>query len=370
MTADNLNVMQASRSDGPRCNDFYNRIYSRSRSLAGWNWEFASEQLEDGQLAFAFIESSEGVVATQAYLPIDLIDRDGSFRSGKSEETLVDPAMRGKGLFDSVYKKLFDISREQEISGLWGFSPATKAFERLGFDLPGKIGQLVLPLKVSFVEEVLESQTESTGKTSRIKKWSAGAAAKVVSAACKRKLSSDPVLRISALREAPHWADGLSQKFIQQWGGLTIHRSSKYLDWRFFSNPYCQCSVYQIDAELNPIGYFVTAKAGDVLFLVDFILVSDSNQDALLTAAVDTVLGYVQNLAVDSGSTGVRAWHGSGHKFSEFVLRRAKRAGWLHVKQGHTVVLWKNPVQEQSNRLSESLDDWYITRAFTEGHQG
>jgi len=238
MKADNFVVKQASFSDGQSCNDFYNKIYSRERSLVGWQWEFGSNKLEDDLLTFTLVETLEGVVATQAYLPIDFVDERGTFQTGKSEETLVDPAMRGKGLFEKMYDKLFEISREQKILGLWGFSPATKAFERLGFSLPGKVGQLILPLKVSFVEDALEVHTDSAGAAHRIRNFSAGVAAKVMSAARSRKMVQDSRISISTLTEAPKWADELSQRFANQWGGLTIHRSAEYLNWRFFSNPF------------------------------------------------------------------------------------------------------------------------------------
>ena len=131
--SNNLLIKLARRGDANRLNEFYNNYYNENRTTKQWFWLFGQFPLSDGRLPFAFAELKGKVVGTQALIPIKFINEQGTFWTGKSEETLVDPSMRRLNIFRKMYDRLFQIEEVQQLEILWCFSPALKAFEKIGY---------------------------------------------------------------------------------------------------------------------------------------------------------------------------------------------------------------------------------------------
>lgn len=91
-------------ADIEACNDFHNRAYGSTRSLAQWHWQF--DILLGGKRPFVVAKEGGRVVGTQALMPITMVDAAGDILTAKSEETLVDASMRGKGVFQKMYEPL------------------------------------------------------------------------------------------------------------------------------------------------------------------------------------------------------------------------------------------------------------------------
>lgn len=175
-----LDYQIAREQDGERCNDFYNRTYSTDRSLEGWQWEFATDSKPDDKLPFVFIEGHGDILGTQAYIPITMIDQNGVFATAKSEETLLHPKLRGKNAFANMYEILFAIARQNDVHGIWGFTPAGKAFRRIGFETPSSVTQLLKPRRIGFISRMRAAANEAA-KASFLVDTLAGLAALAVS---------------------------------------------------------------------------------------------------------------------------------------------------------------------------------------------
>ena len=369
--SDNVVFKRAKHQDAERCNAFYNRIYEIDRPVAGWHWEFSEHTPSDTRLPFILIERAQTVVGTQAYIPIEMIDKDGAFPTGKSEETLVDPSMRGKQMFKRLYEHLFEVAQEEKIHGLWGFTPAGKAFRKIGFDTPATVTQLFKPLSADFVSHMRLAGAQATGASTSMRWKLTGVLALGVSCV-RRPFKRDPLVDVTELSESPDWVDELSEAFVTQWGGVSLHRTRKYCDWRFFRNPYTQCRFWAVHEENIPVGFAVTAMHASVLYVVDIVLTSKTANGAYQRATphlVATVLQSLETIAKSSQASGIRAWHGSDHPFALIILKSAKRLGWFHYRKGNEIVLWRNKVLAL-NRLPADPNQYYITRAFTEGHMG
>lgn len=354
-------------ADGPKCNDFHNRVYGKRRPLDGWVWEFCKDHdaADDAPLPFVLIEQDGEVLGTQAYIPIAFIDKDGIYPTGKSEETLVDTSLRGQGMFPKLYEHLFAECAARNIHGLWGFTPAGKAFRKVGFETPSKVSQILKPLKADFIARALAASGDGDPAPSlknRLLSLVALAASKL-----KAPVAADNGITVEPLIAAPEWADDLSARFIAAWGGTTVHRSKAYLDWRFFTNPYAACALWGVYDGNEPVGLFASSFQGNLIYLVDVIIALDDGERA--NQALDAVFAKLDALGREAGASGIRGWHGSDHPFSARVTRRAKADGWFHYKKGHEIVLWRNGALE-ANRLPAATNQIYITRAFTEGHLG
>jgi len=125
----------AQEEDYELINDFHNRIYNSSRTLEQFYWEF--NNCPFGKSIYVIAEDRGEIIGTNCVIPIDLVTSDKKIiRSGKSEDTLVDPKYRGQKIFYKIYDFLFEKCRENGIQIIWGFTSAKKPFKRLGFSIP------------------------------------------------------------------------------------------------------------------------------------------------------------------------------------------------------------------------------------------
>jgi hypothetical protein len=86
------------------CNDFHIRAYGVNRTLSRWYWQFDS--LLEGTHPFVVAKKNGHIVGTQALMPIIMHDGLNIILTAKSQETIVDPSMRGQGVFQKMYELL------------------------------------------------------------------------------------------------------------------------------------------------------------------------------------------------------------------------------------------------------------------------
>lgn len=134
-------------NDIEACNALHNKFSPNPRTLEQWRWDFQSGLYESDQRPFAVVDDGGRIAGTQAFIPIPMIDHTGVFWTAKSEETLVDPDYRGQKLFDRMYDLLFEYARSHDLRYIWGFTPATKAFGKIGFQIPGMTEQILFPFR-------------------------------------------------------------------------------------------------------------------------------------------------------------------------------------------------------------------------------
>lgn len=355
------------------CIALYNRFHDQNRTLSQWQWEFASGLFGHASIPYAVVKDGGNIIGTQAFIPIRMIDRNGVYWTAKSEDTLVDPNYRGQGLFEKMYALLFRYAEEQRLAYIWGFSPAIKAFTRLGFTVPGMTQQLFLPFSSRSVMTMLAKQQDGEAERARARMKAqiirlGGVAARVISGAkialTNRRLPAG--LRIRTMEEPDPQMGSLCERFIEQWGGTTIYRDADYMRWRVFENPYVRAIVRGIYEEDRLLGWVVYSLGDDGLgYLVDIMVGCDATRhtpsDLIRALLLDAVLG-----ARNMGATGIRGWRVSGHPFDRLVCKTARRIGFYHIKRGHAVVKYNCPAARK-DAIREDFDDWYVTRIFTEG---
>lgn len=344
--------------------------------MSQWRWEFVGNTYDQTPIPFARVRDGDSVVATQAFIPIRMIDRDGIFWTAKSEETLVDPAYRGQRLFEKMYTLLFQYANEHEFAYVWGFTPANKAFARLDFTFPAKTEQLFLPFHSRSVklmyEKLLGRQAASTRDRVKASVFRAGGMAARMLSAAKVNMTSRKLplgLEIRTMEEPDQQAGLCCKRFIEQWGGTTIYRDSDYLQWRLFRNPYLKSIVRAIYEGDRLLGWVAFTLGDDGLgYLVDIFLSCDSSRhtpDKLIRLLLlEAILG-TRNM----GAAGMRGWRVNQHPFDRLVCHEARKVGFYHIKRGHSVVLYNCPAG-RTRAGHGKFDDWYVNRVNTEGVLG
>jgi len=374
-----VNIRFATPADVKECNDFHNRMYGKSRTESQWRWEFLN--WKESETPFVIAEENNRVLGTQALIPVRMVDEEGEFLSAKSEETLLHPDLRGKNMFNRMYELLFKYSQNNGISVIWGFTPAVRAFEKVGFEVPSRISQLFFPLFPQSVEVLLKNKSDNVDrnflKTIQRKclKWGCGIG-KVSSslhfgtANFRLSFSKLGSFKIETLLTPPEESHSISRCFIKQWGGVTILRDVNYLKWRFFQNPYLRSvfrAAYLNDTLLGWIAYSVDEDS--MGHIVD-IMVGSEELDLRNT---ETVVALLISDAVKrmrkAGVLGISAWSVNEHKFDTLFAKMARRMGFFLVPRGESMVI--RYMKNSPARISLlDFNNWYVNRIFTEGVLG
>jgi len=380
-----VEIRFASIADGATCNWFYNNGHQKRRTLAQWEWEFVSRDFSQQKLLYVVAEDQGHIVGTQALIPIRMVDGNGVFWTAKSEETLVSPAYRGQQIFEKMYDLLKQYAQSSGIRCIWGFTPATRAFTRIGFETPGKTSQVFFPFSGDAITVLLNRQAgdDKGNRPSRISRMAyriAGTVAGSVSS-LRFKLTSSAAftgsqedsrtgLHFRLLTGAPAEAGEACRSFVHQWGGCTILRDTAYLQWRLFDNPYVRALFWGAYVGNQLCGWVAYALGDDGMgYLVDMIAV---DRERLRVPAREIVKGLLSTAVNDlrqMGALGMRGWHVNNHQFDKLVLREAKALGFWHIKRGHDVVVLYVPGSATEAGPAD-FQQWFVTRIYTEGLLG
>jgi len=348
--------------DIEECNDFHNRAYGSKRTLEQWHWQF--NHLLMGKRPFIVAKEGGRVVGTQALMPITMLDAAGDILTAKSEETLVDSSMRGKGVFQKMYDPLTAYALEQGVKVIWGFTPANKAFEAIGFQVPGRTSQLVHPLSVRAAAAFGDSV--GTGMRGATMSAAIGVASFVSAALVALALDRSGGIRLEVLEQPPAEAGPLCREFVRGWGGTTILRDSAYLKWRYYDNPAVRATLlgaYRGDTLVGWMAYSLDESS--IGYIVDTIVLRTEHAPQILHALM---LQAVLILRA-AGAVAIRSWRLNAHPFDQLISKVARRLGFYLLRRGEPVVLYLAPDLDSSASLAV-WNDWFVTRAYTQGVVG
>ena len=344
------------------CNDFHNRAYGAKRSLAHWHWQF--DQLLGGKRPFIVAKENGRVVGTQALMPITMLDPQGDILTAKSEETLVDPSMRGKGVFQNMYEPLMAFALEQGVQSIWGFTPANKAFEGIGFYVPDRTSQLLHPLSV----RAAAAFGDSVGSGMRRMAMTAAIGVASLVSAARVALASNRThgVRFEVLEQPPAEGGALCREFVRNWGGTTILRDQTYLKWRYYDNPSVRATLlgaYRGNTLVGWIAY--SLDEASIGYIVDALVLRTEDADHVLH---DLMLRAVLTLRA-AGAVAIRGWRLNAHPFDQLISKTARSLGFYLLRRGEPVVLYLAPGKDVSPSMAV-WDDWFVTRAYTQGDVG
>lgn len=357
-----------------KCNSFHNRMYNACRTMEQWRWTFVPSIFQGSAVPYAVVEDQGQIVGTQALIPIRMIDQRGIFWTAKSEGTVLDPGYRGKGLFDAMYRLMFDYAHEHALAYIWGFTQAEKPLCKIGFEIPAKTTQLVLPFSGRAATE-LAPQTGGTGLAGRTKStgFRLGLATAATFSALKLSLVSKSLpgsLTIRTLTEPPPDAGEMCEEFIRQQGGATIYRDSDYLRWRVFRNPYYK-SVFRAAYDKDRLLGWVALSISDtgMSYLVDLMATGSQDKELKTEDVAHQLLLDAVLSARNMGASAIRGWHFNDHSFDQIILKVAKRIGFYHVHKGHAMVIYDMRSGRHGDG-NQDFSDWFVNRVFTEGVLG
>lgn len=313
--------------DTPAIQTFYNdpRIRPSAgargatpRTDAQWNWEFTGYQSQDPAYVVATVD--DRIIGTHACIPIPMLCDGRRIATGKDEETLVHPDYRGRGVLDAMYRPQLQRARADGIEMLWGFtSTAVRPLLRNGFSCLGPFAAMrwTLPRGGRFDGSPGDSTAHRRIVVQRLE-------------------TADPI------------SEAFSYAFAAQVGGLTLHLSKDYLDWRVFCNPFRSYLVFAAwdTNRLIGLGIFKLEPHRGLAFVSDLVAMDAADLprediwQALLAAGISAIadLGIKQIEARASGP------HPYNLALREFLARR----GFEPVPDPNAVSFLVRPVASEN----------------------
>jgi len=347
----------AEEQDYKKINDFHNRIYCSNRTLEQFYWEF--HNCPFGKSIYIIGEDGEKIVGTNCVIPIDLIDSDNRIiRTGKSEDTLVDPDYRGQNIFYDLYQLLFDKCVELDIKVIWGFTSALKPFKKLGFKIPYEHQQSLSVNKVFSSYKYLSELNQKNKLIDRVKILGLCTLSKL-----KFSLSfNDSVMnrfRISR-NEVTEGIDNLIRANLYEVkDSFGILQSSDYQKWRIYENPnYYKTftfGYYNMDEILQGI-IVINSHPNKVAYIVQ-----SSFHPVLNNEEVAAMIKNATEIMFKDGISLIRNWHFNHNQFSKTETEFFRSAGYKLLNRGVGFV-WK-----ELNGFELAPEGFNLSRMATQG---
>ena len=121
-----ITYSEARRGDEPALAAFHR--FSDPSVFTREYWSYRADQS-----VFAVGKDGDRIVASVAMIPYEMSVCGERMLTGRCERTLVDPAYRGKGLWQNVMDFCAARGRERGMRFVWGGTGARRAFEKVGF---------------------------------------------------------------------------------------------------------------------------------------------------------------------------------------------------------------------------------------------
>jgi GNAT superfamily N-acetyltransferase len=340
-------------------NNFFNEIYKTHRPFENFVWEFRSGPKGKAIYVVA-VDNAEinftKIVGIQCAIPLDFISPDGKIvLTAKSEDTLVDPAYRGQKLFERMYDLLFAECKKAGIKYIWGFTPALKAFERIGFKAPFKTSQALLVFKPLQAYQYLKKLNSSNSFLDKLKIF--GLCLLSYLKGFKRVFVSGTKLAVSEVTFSSK--DTLLKTLYQSLPQYYfIRQNEAYLDWRLTKNPFNnQYRNFQVSNGSTLVADIIVNWRSDVAYVEQVLFSSQVGSEQRLS-----ILKNIVSVAGNDTSLIRTLCFETNNEMLEQVTL-LKTVGFTYLNRGNYFV-WKSLDAEETL----SPENLFLSRLFTQGN--
>jgi hypothetical protein len=357
----------------------YNSITSRNKTVSEHKWEWLDSP--EGTASSWVIEWNEHdhsqVIGHHGLMPIRLTCFGQELLSGKTENTLVNPAHRTKILYPR-YENDFLVQASKRFDILfttYGIGPVRRIRKALGYRQVGTYVKYVKPiLAFPFDREAFASFLTQVIRRPDACRIIANVIDSIapVSSRMMRKLKRRDRVELCAITDFSSVSDEIDRLWEHSKDAfyITPCRTAPYLKWRIFDNPSSVYDFYLAKIDGQTIGYVITQKPvpGHVV-IIDILAKGNSMSflQSIITALVDTI-------SQDGGFLVSFKTLLSGNTLNEAF----KKSGFYNIDAIHR--LFHNTFRKQraiflakcfrNSFLSTQIADpynWYFTAILDEG---
>lgn len=351
----NYVVRKLVESDFESANYLYSKVYNKERSNKDFIWEFVDGPA--GRAIYVGAFDGEKLIGTQAAIPLYFINERGErVLTAKSEDTLLDPEYRGKGLFDQMYKLLFDECQKIGIVSIWGFTYAKKPFLKLGFEIPFETNNAI------FVFNPVESYKYLSRLNLQNK--------------LREKFMIAVFVFVSYLKQAFYIKKrfdlnikfknvssnvSLLNNILKREECQTLNQDEKYFDWRIKLNPYGndykECCLE--DEQSKKVASIIFNIRSDGFAYIEQMLFDRLLPESAKQSMISNLLSYLKKRKVFL----IRFWGMECNHINTEEIGLLKKCGFVFSGKG-TAFVYRKIAPDLCVNPSNIL----ISRLFTQGN--
>jgi hypothetical protein len=274
----------------------YQRLLPHQSDMIGagkLGWKFNDNPVSKGVIA-TYEDEQESIMALNGFMPVRLRLSAGRTSDGfQSMDTIVDPSLRGKGIFTKLHQTFYDANQSGFVYGFPNSSSAPNFFGRLKWQRVSSAPLLFKPLRASFFLRRL-------GVKYNVRRPSA-------------VVNLPPVL--TEVRQFSKTATDIWSSFFERNGiEIAVDRNADYLNWRLFGHP---AAKYQV-LSMQDQAFCATTVEDKHGYRIGYVMESFGD-DALLPKLVKAVTAKLKREGAEvalamcfPGSTAYKALRRAG----------------------------------------------------------
>jgi GNAT superfamily N-acetyltransferase len=350
-----IQYRKATKEDLELIHDFHCRVGKKERSFADFKWEFTEGP--SGTSIYVIGLDGSRIVGTNCVIPIEIVDSNSlTLMTGKSEDTLVDPAYRGQNIFKDLYDVLFDECRKAGIHAVWGFTPAIKPFLKIGFQVPFNHTQSLLVFKVFSSFQYLSSKNPDNSLLSYAKIFALSALSRVKYSFARKSTGGISVKKVDTNK---HFLNLCSTQITGIPDAFIIHQNNDYYTWRFRKNPHLK-NIQNLDfadaGGRTIASAVVNITSFNICYISHLVWLPDLSIE-IKKRVVFAMSKYIKR----QGVSAIRNWHFRTNEYNREEIRLFENCSYMMIDRGIAFV-WKN----LSGRPIDP-NNFVLSRASTQG---
>jgi len=377
----NIISRKFAEKDKKELNELYNLVTGRSRTVEKFEWEWLATPEGWGSM-WLLEDTDEGkIIGHHGLIPIKFSYFGSPILTGKTENTMMHPHYRGKGIYYPFEVKFCEEAKErfQLLYTTWAVAEHGNIRLKLGYAIVGRYAKYVKATKKSYLDKQLANTIRREVRNRFIAALLIGISrvgSVFLMPFFSRGGSLDRTVKLEKVTDIETVAGELDKfwEFNKGKFGITADRNSQYLKWRIFDNPNLTYEFFLARRQGDIVGYVITRKVGEKRGVITDLVASNNDEKVF-----NTILDGVVNKFRESGLHVVQFLTLSSDNFLNKAL---KRNGFVSSSMLQKVGRWvTGKKQQESLLMAKALDDklgvakvadpacWYFTDILTEGIQ-
>lgn len=351
--ASNIECFLISDNDVQEVVEFYNAIHKTQRTISNFEWEFKRGPAGPAIYIIAKDIVLNIIIGTQCAIPIFMVDGNGNeFLTAKSEDTLIHPNYRGKGIFEMMYAKLIEECKQNGIVAFWGFTSAVKPFSKLGFTIPFIHTQTLKAFDVINSYRYLSSLNKNSRFLHKLK---------ILGLCFYSKYNT-----FNNLKRIDNYQEKFKCRIIDSFDELNYPEkvnvgieefglllNKEFLKWRISNNPYYLNNItIEYTEKGKPVGYLTYTEIFNGIWVLanevySQVLHSDSRIYMLFNSLQVLKNSNISNFYL------IRTYEFTHNDFSVGLLDLKEKNGFTHLNKGISFV-WLT-LDDKFNKKLENI---------------
>ncbi len=363
-------------ADVSQINHLFFQVFGRHRTEEQFSWEFLEIPGGPAEIWVLEDKSNSEIIGHYSLIPIQFSYFGELIQSGKTENTMIHPEYRKKGIYIPFEMDCINQAKS-DFQLIWvSYSSVIKTHKKAGYKPVGILTHYIKVLKKDRLVKILSAATEPT-RSNRIIVFLARFAARLLTQILLLKGVQRSIFDDKVYLKKMGDTDSISHDLEKLWKsakrnyGITIDRHIHFLRWRIVNNPYINYDFFGVLKHNNLIGYVVLRKNEvrgiNMSTVVDLIL--DCKDQSVLDAVLHKVTNIYKGTDVDLINFPTLL-------SNNYINRSLRKNGFISIAKFRRFIDGKKPLL-MANLLSDRLDlvkvfdcnSWYFTEIFTQGIQ-